>query len=358
MNIVRIAFSFRFLALCAMCALASMALPGAAKAEWRLCNDSSFVVEAAVGYQDGGNVWTEGWVRIRPGGCTTAIERELIPGEHYLYARSSSAHQGGRREWANDIELCVDDVEENFLFSNGVQCESVGASTRSFAAITVDASTWRTRFVEPREPTPGRRITSENARAGGIQRLLSDAGYYDASRIDGIPGRRTENAVREFLNEIGRTRRPGDNELIDLLERQAKTNAERRGLTVCNRLSDDVEAGESIWAAIAARRDSAWESRGWWRLAPTECATLANEEVNGSDYYLYAGILEEEGERILKSGEETFCLARGRFAIVGRTRCEERGYSEGKFVSVQSEGSATVIDLTSEQFSDTVVFQD
>lgn len=331
--------------------LLALATPTSAKADWEICNYTSYVVETAVGYRDGGQVWTEGWVRVRPGECTIALNRDLIPGEHYLYARSSDAHQGGRRIWADNVDLCVDEVEQTFAFSNGVRCEIVGASTRSFARITVDSANWQTALNEPQSGGPGRRITQQNARAAGLQRLLSDAGYYDARRIDGIPGRRTENAISNFLRSIGRSRRPSDLELIDLLERQASATASSRGLTVCNRLSEDVEANLPIWTALATRRGDAWESRGWWVLMPTECRILANIEMSDAEYYIYADRSQSVvNARPLVDGEESFCLTRGRFAINGRTRCTERGYTEGRFVRVDADDDAVTIEFQAEDF--------
>lgn len=327
-----------------------------AHAEWKICNYSTFVVEAAVGYRDSGDVWTEGWVRVRPGDCSTALARPLIPGEHYLYARSSAAHQGGRREWASNQELCVDEVEDNFLFSNGVRCESVGASTRLFATIQIDQAKWQTSLTEPR--ASNRRIRQNNAQAGGIQRLLSDAGFYDARRIDGIPGRRTENAVSAFLRSISRSRRPGDAELIDLLERQAMATRDRRGLTVCNQLSEDSEADIPVWTAIALRRNGTWESRGWWRLDPTECALLVSDDLSGKEYYLYADTSDAGSTLALANGIEAFCLARGRFAIAGRTRCDERGYDSGEFMRIRSDDDAVRISLAADDFADTPAGQD
>ncbi len=323
-----------------------------ASAQWRLCNESSYMVRAAIGYEDSGQVITQGWTRVRPGGCSTLRQQSLRPGRHYLYARTSQAHQGGVKEWSKDVELCVDDFGDTFELSNGVQCEAVGYTTRLFTPITVESASWRTRLLEPHAPTPAQqRITADNARIAGLQRLLADAGHYEHERIDGITGRRTDRAISAFLSTIGRTRAPSDEELMDLLENAALAKAQERGLWVCNYASENVETGEDVWTAYAARRESGWESRGWWRLAPTECVQIADDPDPETEYYLFAELASGDSVRPLAAEGESFCLMRTTFAIEGRNDCESRGYDEGDFVAIATEGPSAVIELSQEDFS-------
>lgn len=341
--------------------MAALGAAPAASAQWTLCNESSFIVEAAVVYPDAGEAVTEGWIRMRPGECADAVNRPLETGTHHLYARTSDAHQGGRREWSGIEPFCVDDFAREFFFSGaGTNCEDVGAATRGFAAIDVDTVNWRTRFVEPEPPAVGGGLTTAKSRVAGLQRLLSDAGFYDASRIDGITGRRTDRAVNRYLRSIERSARPAYPQLIDLLEVSARENASNRGLKVCNRLGDDGavdddglgETGEgaSVWAAFARRQDTAWESRGWWKLGPGECAKIVNETINENSYYYYAEIVTENDATPLAGGAEAFCIARARFAIVGRSECAGRGYRSGVFRLAPGSAGEVVIDLSDADF--------
>lgn len=317
-----------------------------AAADWRLCNESSYIVEAAIGYQDGGEVWTEGWIRMRPGDCATAIEGDVRPGPHYLYARSSPAHRGGRREWSGSTPLCVDEMENSFFLSSTTVCENAGAVTQQFSTIDVGETPWRTRLVEPNAPTLG---TAERAITKGLQRLLSDAGYYAANRIDGISGRRTDRAVASFLSDTNRRGTPPMPELMDLLETAALSRDDGVGLKLCNR-SDAV-----VWSAIATRVDRTWESRGWWPLDIGDCATVIDQELDETAYYVYADKKDDRGPRPLSAGEEVFCLAQTRFAILGREDCAQRGFEEGRFIRVSPEdGGAVTVEFTTDDFAEPI----
>ena len=48
---------------------------------WDLCNQTSFVLEAATGRPENKSVIVEGWTRIRPGECRTALAGPLKPGD-------------------------------------------------------------------------------------------------------------------------------------------------------------------------------------------------------------------------------------------------------------------------------------
>src|SRR5690606_6571531 len=100
-------------------ALAVLAVLGAGRADaqqqqrpsgWQICNETSYVLEAATGRPDGRAIVVQGWTRLRPGECRTAINAPLARGTHYLYARTSSAHRGGRRQWGGDARLCIDNT--------------------------------------------------------------------------------------------------------------------------------------------------------------------------------------------------------------------------------------------------------
>ena len=74
---------------------------------WQICNETSFVLEAATGRPDNRSIQVQGWTRLRPGECRLAVAAPLARGTHYLYARTSTAHRGGRRQWGGDAILCV-----------------------------------------------------------------------------------------------------------------------------------------------------------------------------------------------------------------------------------------------------------
>mgnify|MGYP001796620692 CR=1 FL=1 len=90
----------------------TLALPTTAAAQsnsngWEVCNETSYIIEAATGRYEGQGVVVEGWTRLRPGACERVIEGTLRPGIHYLFGRSSTAHRGGRKVWAGKSKLCI-----------------------------------------------------------------------------------------------------------------------------------------------------------------------------------------------------------------------------------------------------------
>src|SRR5262245_9180437 len=88
LNIRAFAFAFAFLLACA--AGAVWAQPQQARRAqppgWSLCNETSYVLEAATGRPDGRAILVSGWVRLRPGECRLAVAAPLARGMYYLYA--------------------------------------------------------------------------------------------------------------------------------------------------------------------------------------------------------------------------------------------------------------------------------
>src|SRR5215470_11100666 len=82
----------------ALAAALTWASHAAAQGEsgWQICNETSYVLEAATARPDGQAILVQGWTRLRPGECRVAINAPLARGTHYLYARTSAAHRGGR----------------------------------------------------------------------------------------------------------------------------------------------------------------------------------------------------------------------------------------------------------------------
>jgi uncharacterized membrane protein len=313
-------------------AVAALGLSAPAQAQWTICNESTYIAEVAIAYPEGERRVTEGWTRIRPGECQVARRAALTPGLHHLYGRSSLAHRGGLREWSGTTPLCID--ESDFTIAGDAVCEELGFQTRFFLETQIDETSRRTALVDPNFENvnlTGPTVPSNPAqlRIAGIQRLLTDAGYYDRA-IDGYSGLRTTRAIERFVADQRLAATPSDFELIDRIEAAALQRADEAGLKLCNR------AGTLVWTAVAQRREDSWESRGWWPLGPDECAKVLNEPLSQPAYYVYAALPDPDGEadRPLSAADEPFCLAPTRFAILGREACARRGYREGRFVTV------------------------
>lgn len=312
---------FLSLLLLAGIALVNDKLPASAQssAGWTLCNHTSYIIEAATGRPVNDTIVVEGWTKIQPGRCEYAVRGSLEKKVHYLYARTSSAHRKGVREWGGKVKLCVEPTS-SFAMESPPDCAAMGLDDREFRAIAVTNSrSWSTRFTEIEE------YTLERAQAAGVQRLLEDAGVVSSVAIDGDLGPKTRAAIASFLKDNKLSSKTSDSHLIEFLEQVAQERARDVGLTLCNRTEN------RIWSAIARRGSDGWESRGWWLLEAGGCARAIDAPLRGSEHYVYGELETEDGVRTLSTGSQTFCIARPKFAIVGRESCEEAAYQTALF---------------------------
>ena len=307
----------------ALLALVLMALAsgiGRAQAEdgWQVCNATSYIVSVAVGHPDNQKVVVEGWTKLRPGACETALQGTLQPGVHFLYAKTSDAHRGGTQHWGGDHPLCIDPTG-SFSVENPPDCSEFGLEERRFRPVLVERrGSWQTTLTETE------RYSLQKAEAAGIQRLLIDAGVF-SGRVDGLLQRRTRAAIGEFLNENNLPDSTSDADLIDLLEQSAVDRAQVVGLSLCNRTN------KRIWSAIARRRGEAWESRGWWLLEAGGCARAIDEPLVQTDYFIYGEMEEGDQIRTLTRAADSFCVSTSKFAITGRDDCEAGFYRSADF---------------------------
>ncbi len=293
---------------------------------WQICNETSYVLEAATGRPDGRAIVVQGWTRLRPGECRIAVPAPLARGTHYLYARSSLAHRGGRRQWGGDARLCVDS-SDSFTIENPPQCAAVSLDERRFRRVQINKrDTWRTSFSEA---TP---YTVTRARQAGLQRLLDDAGYDLREGRRGADPRRIAQAIAQFRATARLAPTASENQLIDALENFARRRSQQVGLTLCNR------ARGRMWTAIARRRGEGWESRGWWPLNPGGCVRTIDEVLIQEAYFVHASLESPDGTRQLAAGGEAFCTSGARFAIIERDACESRYYDTMLFTPISRRG--------------------
>jgi uncharacterized membrane protein len=306
---------------------------------WQVCNETSYVLEAATGRPDGRAIVVQGWTRLRPGECRIAMGAPLARGTHYLYARTSAAHRGGRRQWGGDARICVDNTA-SFTIENPPQCATMGLEERRFRRVQINKrDNWRTSFSEA---TP---YTINRARQAGLQRLLIDAGYDLREGRRGADPRRIAQAIAQFRQTARLAPNASENQLIDALETAARRRAQQVGLTLCN------HARTRMWTAVARRRGEGWESRGWWPLNPGGCVRTIDEELIQETYYVHASLENPDGTRQLAAGGEPFCTSSARFAILSREACEGRYYDTMLFTPISARNrDGLVVDFEDRDF--------
>jgi len=100
------------------------------------------------------------------------------------------------------------------------------------------------------------------------------------------------------------------------------------GLQVCNKAR--VPAKVSLGRIEAG----AWQSQGWWGIAPGKCATLLGGPLDARYYYLYG----TDGGSGTWGGDMGFCTkAAGSFKIAGRGNCAARGYDSTGFFEIDTQ---------------------
>ena len=305
-------------ALLGMLSVPSLAQGGSG---WELCNQTSFVIEAATGRPDGEEVIVEGWTRLRPGQCRTAIPGPLKNGVYFVFARSSKAHRGGQRDWSGEIPLCVD-TNGSFAVENPSSCASMGLEQRGFQAVRFDGKPSGSMTFKETDLYNKGGQSPENA---GVQRLLNDAGIFQ-DVVDGYLGRETRAAITAFLAERKQPATTPMGELIDILEDVARKRSMQVGMMLCNR------TGNRIIAAMARFRPDGLESRGWWTIEANLCVRTVDESLITAPHYVFAEMATQQGVRMLKDASTRFCTSRAQFAILGNENCEQRRYRSEKFV--------------------------
>ena len=322
---------------------APLSTEAATVTDWEICNETSYVLRLATAYMRGGKVSPKGWEKARPGEC---IKHNVPPNSpRYVFAESDPVHQGGIREWAGSVPLCVSDVD--FEADATKSCQLQNLEMRNYLA--VDPADPRTSFIEPDN-------FGKNAAIAGMQRLLKDSNY-KITRVDGLPGRRTTRTIETFKKDQELDKNIDDNTLIDAMVKVAESKQAEIGLELCNNSSG------KIWTAVATRDDGDWRSRGWWTIEQGQCLRPLTKPLKGSEAHYYAlaeNITESENgretgpDKRLRSVATTpsqFCVAEAKFSALGREYCAEAGYAVANFRPLPTDNDGIRIMLTDQDFA-------
>ncbi len=309
---------------------------GPARADLKLCNRLSYVVEAAFAVEDRGAAASRGWIRLDPGECRGVLAG-AIPGEHlYLHARALAAYGPSPAPQTGHVDLCVG--EKDFIIASARACgrgERLARFTEVKPSETADGLV--AALAEESD------YTDEQARLAGIQRLLGMAGY-DASPIDGVTGRRTEAALAQFIKDRGLAPGAADqpgffDTLIEASQQPGGT-----GLSWCN------DTGSTVMAALGAEERGATVTRGWYRVEPGKCLR-PDLPPQARRVFSFAEAVDAEGRAVAKSGTPlvwgggtTLCTREAKFELGDQRDCAARGLRPTGFapVDIATKGGTTV----------------
>jgi uncharacterized membrane protein len=119
-------------------AIASAVLaPSGAQADLRVCNLTSSRIGLAVGYREGQQWLTEGWINLKPNSCEAVLKGLL--NHRYYYIHAVDYDRGGG--WAGRSFLCTS--EREFTVRGAENCLARGFDRTGFMEVdTGDQKQW------------------------------------------------------------------------------------------------------------------------------------------------------------------------------------------------------------------------
>jgi uncharacterized membrane protein len=316
--------------------LALLAGAAPARADLKLCNRMSYVVEAAIGVDDKAATATRGWFRIDPAACRVVIQGTLTADRILFNARALGVYGASPVPQSGGDMLCV--APDNFVIAAARQCRS-GQTPAPFTQITPTTTDDGNQVAYLAEDSE---YDDEQARLAGIQRLLVIAGY-DAAPIDGVDGPKTQTALAAFLKNRGLAPDIAQAPnffatMIDAVQSPSST-----GLTWCN------DTPHKIMAAVGADDGKTVISRGWYRIEPGKCL---HPDVTGQPRQIFSFAEAVDADnRAIKfkdkplnwGGATQLCTRESKFEINEQGDCGTRGLAATGFTAVDlSSGGKTL----------------
>jgi uncharacterized membrane protein len=313
-----------------------MAFSSAARADLKICNRMSYVVEAAIGIDDKSATATRGWFRIDPAQCRVVVQGTLSADRILLHARALGVYGNSPMPQNGTDMLCI--APDSFIIAAARQCRP-GQSPAPFTMIkpsTTEDGNMVAYLAENSE------YDDEQAKLAAIQRLLVIAGY-DAAPIDGVDGPKTQGALAAFLKSRGL---PGDivqapnffDAMIKAVEAPSGS-----GLTWCN------DTQYKVMAAIGTDDGKAVTSRGWYRIEPGKCL---HPDVSGQPKRIlsFAEAIDGNGRAIrIKDkalnfgGAVMLCTRESKFEVTDHSDCATRGFVATGFALVDMTGGGRTL---------------
>lgn len=302
-----------------------------ARADLKLCNRMSYVVEAAIGIDDKGATATRGWFRIDPAQCRVVAQGNFSVERLLLHARALPVYGASPVAQSGSDSLCVS--QTNFVIAAARDCRS-GQTPAIFTE------------VKPTQGDDGHTVAylaeaaeydDEQARLAAIQRLLVIAGY-DAAPIDGVDGPKTQNALAKFLRDrnlaTDTAAAPNFFDTMIAAVQSPSTN----GLTWCN------DTPHRVMAAIGADDGKVIVTRGWYRIEPGKCL---HPDITGTPKRIFSFVeavdpdgrgVRFSGKPLVWGGATTLCTREIKFEINEQGDCAARGFASAGFGEINLAG--------------------
>jgi uncharacterized membrane protein len=316
-----------FIGSCAAALAAVLLAAGPARAELALCNRTSFVLEAAIGIEAGGAAATRGWFRLDPGQCRPVLSGEMAVDHLLLHARALPVYGPGAFSQDGHRELCVE--EGDFLIAAARACAGKARAAR-FSEVAPKKAEARSTATLTEEAD----YALDAARLAGLQRLLALAGY-DPGPVDGVPGRRTDQALAQLIGDRKLPADAAQSPAVFAMLVAAVEAAEGRGLTWCN------DTRLAVMAALGEDDRGAVVTRGWWRIEPGRCLRPEVELRRTRRVFSFAeavgpdGAPALEGGRVLAwGGAVQLCTRPSRFELRDHADCAARGLEARGFLAI------------------------
>ena len=129
--------------------IACVFMGGPARADFRLCNNTSSKVGIAIGYKENESWTTEGWWNVAPRNCETILRGGLVARFYYIYAVDYD--RGG--EWSGQAYMCS--KEKEFTIKGTEDCLARGFDrTGYFEVDTGDQPSWTVQLTESADQVP------------------------------------------------------------------------------------------------------------------------------------------------------------------------------------------------------------
>ena len=319
-----------------MATLIVLAIPICARADYRICNRTSYVLDAALAIEQAGATATQGWFRIRPGECSTILAGKWTGERYFLHTRTPALY--GETSQPGNVSRMYCVRRSEFLIAGAEHCEEGAGELAPFTEVVPDRASPTTTT----ELTDESSFDLEQARIAGIQRLLALNGH-DPAGINGVQSDLTTAALTAFVRDqrldTGAISGP---RLFDALMATAEQRARATGVTLCNDM--DVK----LIAAFGLSDIKGPVVKGWYELAPGTCEQVSHKPVTASPVYAYAEAVDDagktasrDGKPLVWAGDAMLCTKSMRFEFSGASDCEAKGWNATPFRSFDTLGQAS-----------------